>query len=117
MLLLYILIAVVAIIINVVIASKFAEIAEMKGHEHDTYFWFTFIFGVIGMLMVIALPDMSNTMEDNANKNADTQVMSPTNARASAPPVAGNWKCTCGRVNASYVSTCACGRSKHDIAK
>jgi hypothetical protein len=25
---------------------------------------------------------------------------------------AGGWKCACGKVNASYVSSCACGRSK-----
>ena len=48
---------VIAMIIDYVIAKKFAEIAEMKGHEGDTYFWFTFIFGVVGMLMVIALPN------------------------------------------------------------
>ncbi len=26
---------------------------------------------------------------------------------------AGGWKCACGRVNAAYVSSCACGRNKH----
>ena len=25
----------------------------------------------------------------------------------------GGWKCGCGRVNASYTSSCVCGRSKH----
>lgn len=24
----------------------------------------------------------------------------------------GGWQCACGKVNASYVSSCACGRSK-----
>ena len=24
----------------------------------------------------------------------------------------GGWNCSCGRVNASYVSTCACGKNK-----
>lgn len=28
----------------------------------------------------------------------------------------GGWKCSCGRVNASYVSTCACQRSRNEIA-
>jgi hypothetical protein len=27
----------------------------------------------------------------------------------------GGWKCTCGRVNADYVSTCVCGKNKSDI--
>lgn len=29
-------------------------------------------------------------------------------------PAAEGWKCACGRTNASYVSSCACGRSKRD---
>lgn len=27
----------------------------------------------------------------------------------------GSWICTCGRRNASYISSCACGKSKHDM--
>ena len=30
---------------------------------------------------------------------------------------AGGWQCGCGRVNARYVSTCACGRNKHGETK
>ena len=52
----YLLGIVVALIIDYFIAKKFEEIAEMKGHIGSTYFWYTFIFGVVGMLMVIALP-------------------------------------------------------------
>lgn len=29
--------------------------------------------------------------------------------------LSGEWKCVCGRVNQSYVSTCACGVSKHEV--
>ena len=25
----------------------------------------------------------------------------------------GGWRCACGRVNAAYISSCACGRNKH----
>lgn len=27
----------------------------------------------------------------------------------------GGWKCTCGRTNESYVSTCACGKNKREV--
>ena len=27
----------------------------------------------------------------------------------------GKWKCSCGRINDDYVSTCACGRNKRDV--
>ena len=53
---LYLLGIVIALVIDYVIARRFADIAEMKGHEGNTYFWFTFLLGVVGMLMVIALP-------------------------------------------------------------
>ena len=33
-----------------------------------------------------------------------------------APPV-GEWKCSCGRTNADYVSSCVCGNSKHSQIK
>jgi predicted RNA-binding Zn-ribbon protein involved in translation (DUF1610 family) len=53
---LYLIAIVIALVIDYFISMKFADIAEMKGHVGDTYFWFTFIFGIVGMLMVIALP-------------------------------------------------------------
>lgn len=28
-----------------------------------------------------------------------------------------NWKCTCGRTNAAYVSSCTCGMNKRDLPK
>lgn len=65
--LLYFVVAlVVALIIDYIIAKKFSDIAEMKGHAGDTYFWFTFVFGIVGMLMVIALPIQSNSESGKA---------------------------------------------------
>ena len=40
-------------------AGEFQSIAEMKGHEGKKFFWWTFLAGPIGMLMVVALPDRS----------------------------------------------------------
>ena len=47
-----------ALVIGYIVAGKFSEIAEMKGHEGSTYFWYTFLFGIYGMLMVVALPNI-----------------------------------------------------------
>ena len=63
---------VIALIIDYVIAKKFEEIAEMKGHEGSTYFWFTFIFGLVGMLMVIALP-----ISDKGSNHKSTSTTLP----------------------------------------
>ena len=27
----------------------------------------------------------------------------------------GGWKCTCGKTNYSYVSTCSCGKNKREV--
>ncbi len=47
-------------------AKSFSDIAEMKGHDGDSYFWLVFFFGVVGMLMVAALPD--NNVENNTER-------------------------------------------------
>ena len=57
---LYLVCLIIALIIDYIIAKKFSDIAEMKGHEGGTYFWFTFLFGMVGMLMVIALPNRTS---------------------------------------------------------
>ena len=64
---LYILGVAIVLIIDYVIAKKFADIAEMKGHEGKTYFWFTFLFSVVGMLMVFSLPNITESKASNTS--------------------------------------------------
>ena len=48
----------IILFLNYFLAKEFYAIAEMKGYEyHKKYFWYCFIFGWIGYLMVIALPN------------------------------------------------------------
>ena len=119
---LYILVAIVSLIINILICTKFADIAEDKGYSHSSYFWCCFFLGITGYIMVAALPDLiarGKTQTNNhtatwpANSGASQSVVSHSpNYNASAP---GSWTCTCGRVNASYVSSCFCGKSKREV--
>ena len=66
----FVVIIVVGIILflNYLLAREFYAIAEMKGYEyHKKYFWYCFIFGWIGYLMVIALPNkiaVKNSVSD-----------------------------------------------------
>ena len=46
---------IVVLIIQYFIAREFQRIAELKGHYEKRYFWIT-----LGMLLVIALPDLKN---------------------------------------------------------
>ena len=48
---------VVFVAVVYVIAEEFQRIAQMKGHNEKRYFWWSFLLGVVGWTMVIALPD------------------------------------------------------------
>lgn len=43
------------------IAKEFYIVAQAKGYSEKKYLWLCFLLGVIGYLLVIALPDRSNT--------------------------------------------------------
>jgi len=58
----------------------------------------------------ITLPENNPKGEDlNCNAKGQTHVL----IGAALPN--GFWKCVCGRTNASYVSSCACGINKYDV--
>lgn len=42
------------------IADEFSTIAKYKGYTDSKYFWYCFLFGLVGYLMVIALPAKKN---------------------------------------------------------
>lgn len=46
------------------IAAEFRAIAVMKGHTSVRYFWWTFLLGPVGMLMVAALPVVTASAEN-----------------------------------------------------
>lgn len=39
------------------VAKEFYKIAEMKGFPESKYLWISFFLGVVGWMLVIALPD------------------------------------------------------------
>lgn len=44
-----------------------------------------------------------------------SRIQKPEQEQAEDLLVAGGWKCTCGRVNPRYTSTCVCGKNKRDV--
>ena len=52
--------SIAVLLIQYFVAREFQRIAEMKGHHEKRYFWITFFFWIVGMLLVIALPDLKN---------------------------------------------------------
>lgn len=54
-----IIVLVVLLCINGFLANKMSDAAENKGYDKRTYFHICFWLGVIGYLIVIALPDLT----------------------------------------------------------
>ena len=114
----YIFAALIGLVIHIVFCSKFAGIAEEKGHTRSAYFWICFVFGTIGYIMVAALPDYElrkkvyNLTQVEKTPSAKSSVGSSMSTNIPQPQ-RGEWKCSCGRVNASFVSTCSCGNNRH----
>ena len=58
-------------------ALRLFEIVKMKGHYVDVdfykcpYFWWTFMTGIIGVLIIIALPDRKGASSSNATKKEE----------------------------------------------
>lgn len=67
----YILGGIIIILLDIFISKEFQDIAHKKGHGGVRYFWWTFFTGVIGMLMVVALPDRGSTAEQPRQSAAD----------------------------------------------
>ena len=63
----------IVIVIKAYIAGCFADIASEKGFDEGKYFWIPFLLGIVGYLMVIALPDRGITIELNSNSKARSQ--------------------------------------------
>lgn len=52
-----ILIVLVYFVLASIIAGWFSEVAREKGYSSPKYFWICFFMGLVGQLLVIALPD------------------------------------------------------------
>ena len=53
--------AAVALWIAYLVAKEFYLAAQAKGYSEKKYLWLCFLLGVVGYLLVIALPDRGNT--------------------------------------------------------
>lgn len=112
MMIFWILGGIVALVLNIIIAACFADVAREKGFEENHYFWMCFIFGIAGYLLVVALPD----------KRIRAALSKPEMTPAPANPVspkpmpkqyvpAGQKACwACGHVQSKSNESCSnCG--------
>ena len=127
--LLYILIAIIYIIIDIIIANTFKEIARDKGYKSEVsrFFWWTFFIPPIGIAMVIALPDLktrdmvtqsiTNLQELLSNKEHPIDTKTKTNTITQNKDNSTNgWVCAnCYFMNPITNTSCQrCGHSQSD---
>ena len=96
---------IIAIVGGVIFGFATQTIIDNKGYE-ENWFWWGFFFGIVALIVAASKPE--NASRDNGNVAAEeknsTQMIS-----------SGSWKCKkCGRINASYTGTCACGMKKSE---
>lgn len=61
----------VAIWIAYLIAKEFYKAAQAKGYSEKKYLWICFLLGMVGYLLVIALPDRGNTSKPVSDELPD----------------------------------------------
>ena len=67
--------SILLIIIDYIIAQEFQQIANQKGFNERKYFWYSFLLGFAGWIMVIALPDRKSSYiinQPQTNSKNDT---------------------------------------------
>ncbi len=102
------------IIIGLVTASKF--LAGVFGGEFFAAI-VALIVGAIAILFALPLYVLGNVVDELRALQAKVFGPAPVNPEAHNQRLiaSGGWKCRCGRVNADYVSTCACGKGRHEV--
>ncbi len=89
------------VIINYIIAGYFYFAAVDKGYTDGVYFVVPFLFGVIGYLLVIALPNKNNILSQNENDTIKKPEVDNT-----------NYFCTnCAKVVPYGITKCDCGQT------
>ena len=96
-------------------------IIHNKGYD-ENWFWWGFFFSFIAVIVAISKPENRNRYTYQDSSPSFGNITSSGYSFGSAERIASNektlssggWRCYCGRVNASYVGTCACGRTKSE---
>ena len=68
-------VASMALMVNWAAAKRFQEIADMKGHNGEDYFWWCFWLGLCGWAMVMAQPDRRNGQAGAVLPNDDLPAL------------------------------------------
>lgn len=109
-----ILIFMVVIIKSCVWGYLCCHIMDGKGYTDTTsWFWLGFFFGIIPVVIALTKPDVNVHTEITLVNHSSGGVFNPDREAGD-----NEWKCSfCRRVNANYVGTCGCGKTKQESEK
>ena len=103
----------IALIIGIIQGAIFGfatqAVIDNKGY-YENWFWWGFFFGLLAFVVACAKPQnirhssYGGGLYQSADDLYKKQMLNE-----------GGWKCSCGKVQASYVSSCSCGKSKQEI--
>lgn len=100
-----------AVLINSCIFGAITySINQSKGR--DGGFWWGFFLGGIGIVVVAVRPAVYS---DDYNPYASSRYPASKPIDVNAPVPQGGWRCSCGKVHETYVSSCSCGKSKRSV--
>ena len=103
-------VAIVVLAIDAYLAVIFRDVAAEKGFYEARYFWVPFLFGIVGYILVAALPDRKAAA---AAQKPGRPLANFTQPTYSAPN--GAWVCmTCGTQNPFDVIRCRCGAPRNE---
>lgn len=110
---------IVYILISVAVSIGFGiatnKIIENKGY-YDNWFWWGFFFGWIALIVALTKPEAPH-YSNPSGEYYETYFSANSKDYDYEKQLlaSGGWKCACGRVNAGYVSSCSCGKSKNQL--
>ena len=105
---------IVILIYGVVMGFATQIVIENKGY-HDNWFWWGFFFGIIALIVAAARPQCGALGETNPVLTEEQEKKNELRRKDERILQEDGWKCICGKINASYVGTCSCGRTRRDI--
>lgn len=104
------------IIVRIGLGVATKMLNEERGHRGG--FWWGFILGIIGIIIVLVRKEKSTYSYSDIKRDDEEPTLLEKLAREKRKEetmARGGWKCIqCGRVNANYTGTCGCGMSRSD---
>ena len=83
---------VISLLISYFVAITFDRIAVMKGHPNGKYKWWCFFLGLVGWLMVVALPDRASEKQKQEDEKSAFDKQENINAeKAKQARIAAYW--------------------------